>query len=191
VSWKIASPSVAVTLRGRWTELRGHESPAIAVSVVSLHLAAGSALSMNVVFSRKGFDSGWGGVPSPVLDDGRMVSLPIPDRSGIAYSELHLDGERTYADLMRALGITTVKYPINKKTDLLDARAHLDPDVVASVMTRRAGWRPMFGQVGAAQGHLRRRCVGRGDLLLFYGWFSPTRTDKHGDLRFAPARERI
>lgn len=146
---------------------------------------------MKVVFSRKGFDSGWGGVPSPILDDGRMVSLPIPDRSGIAYGDLRLDEEQSYADLMGRLGITAVKYPPKTRVDLLDARAHLDPDVVAPVVARQAGWRPMFGQVGAAQGHLRRLGVGPGDLLLFYGWFCPTRSHEHGQLRYAPARERI
>src|SRR5574337_289673 len=33
---------------------------------------------MNVVLSRKGFDSGAGGHASPILPDGTMVSLPIP-----------------------------------------------------------------------------------------------------------------
>ena len=32
---------------------------------------------MRVILSRKGFDSGAGGVPSPIID-GRPVSMPIP-----------------------------------------------------------------------------------------------------------------
>jgi Nucleotide modification associated domain 3 len=147
--------------------------------------------TVKVVFSRKGFDSGWGGVPSPILTDGRMVSFPIPDQAGISYSDLRLDEERSYAELMRRLGITTVRYPGKGRIDVAHARAHLDPDVVASVVTRELGWRPMFGQVGAAQGHLRRQGVGPGDLLLFYGWFSPTMGDAKGRLRYVSARDRI
>ncbi|RIE11762.1 hypothetical protein SMC3_08215 [Candidatus Cryosericum hinesii] len=33
---------------------------------------------MRVILSRKGFDSGYGGWASPILPDGRMLSLPIP-----------------------------------------------------------------------------------------------------------------
>ncbi|WP_088501318.1 hypothetical protein [Burkholderia ubonensis] len=33
---------------------------------------------MKVVFSRKGFDSQYGGMPSPILPDGRLLPLPIP-----------------------------------------------------------------------------------------------------------------
>jgi hypothetical protein len=35
---------------------------------------------MKVILSRKGFDSGYGGIPSPVLPDGTMLSLPIPSK---------------------------------------------------------------------------------------------------------------
>ncbi len=33
---------------------------------------------MKVVLSRKGFDSANGGIPSPIMPDGTMLSLPIP-----------------------------------------------------------------------------------------------------------------
>lgn len=33
---------------------------------------------MKLILSRKGFDSGYGGMPSPILPDGRLVPLPIP-----------------------------------------------------------------------------------------------------------------
>ena len=35
---------------------------------------------MKVVFSRKGFDSQYGGMPSPILSDGTLLSLPIPSK---------------------------------------------------------------------------------------------------------------
>ena len=37
---------------------------------------------MKLIFSRKGFDSQYGGVPSPILSDGTLLPLPIPSRQG-------------------------------------------------------------------------------------------------------------
>lgn len=34
---------------------------------------------MKVVLSRKGMDSAAGGIPSPILPDGTLLSFPIPD----------------------------------------------------------------------------------------------------------------
>ena len=45
--------------------------------------------SMKIILSRKGFDSGYGGIASPVLPDGTLLSLPIPTTEmGITYDEL-------------------------------------------------------------------------------------------------------
>src|SRR6266566_7129400 len=99
----------------------------------------GTDSSMKLVFSRKGFDSGWGGKPSPILPDGRLVSLPIPDLDGVPYNVLRLDANTSYADLMRQLGITSVRYPGVGRIDIADARAHLDPDVIGSVIERDTG----------------------------------------------------
>ena len=33
---------------------------------------------MKIILSRKGFDSGYGGMPSPILPNGIMLSMPIP-----------------------------------------------------------------------------------------------------------------
>ncbi len=47
---------------------------------------------MRIILSRKGFDSSAGGCPSPIFPDGRLFSLPIPDKtSPIVYSEIHYD----------------------------------------------------------------------------------------------------
>ena len=48
---------------------------------------------------------------------------------------------------------------------------HLDPDLRADSVSRQPGWRPCFGQVSSAQGHLSRQGVGPGDVFLFFGWF--------------------
>ena len=36
---------------------------------------------MRVILSRKGFDSQYGGMPSPILPDGTLLSLPIPSKT--------------------------------------------------------------------------------------------------------------
>ena len=57
---------------------------------------------MKVILSRKGFDSVYGGYPSPILPGGEMVSLPIPLEDSIRYSDLKI-GDLTYYDLMKDL----------------------------------------------------------------------------------------
>ncbi|GAA0633631.1 hypothetical protein ACFPTY_04695 [Halomonas beimenensis] len=117
---------------------------------------------MKLILSRKGFDTAAGGVPSPILPDGRMIALPIPDeRSVIPYGEITHQGEPLgplVADLTRGRIAP-------------DTRAHLDPDLVADSLPRRPGWRLLFGQMGQAQSHLRNQGVGPGDVFLFFGLF--------------------
>ena len=116
---------------------------------------------MKIILSRKGFDSGSGGVPSPIFPDGLMMSLPIPDRlSGIAYKDVAGNRWLSMGEAVSQLG----KFPETH-------RAHLDPDLVAKSLPRKKGWRPIFGQVDAAEGHLRRQGVGSGDIFLFFGLF--------------------
>jgi hypothetical protein len=145
---------------------------------------------VRLVLSRKGFDSGWGGRPSPNLPDGGLVSLPIPEPrpadAGIPYTRLRVRGEAlTYARLLRRLGIRAVRYPAAAYRGERDrsvvrvpverARAHLDPDLLEQTAERATGWRPAFGQTGGAQRHLAGRGIGPGDLFLFFGWFRGTR----------------
>ena len=50
--------------------------------------------------------------------------------------------------------------------------AHLDPDINYSTYSPRGkGWRSLFGQSEAAQGHLCSQDVQVGDLFLFFGIF--------------------
>lgn len=75
---------------------------------------------MKIILSRKGFDSTSGGVPSPILPDGRMVSLPMPDRhSPVRYGGIGGNG-REIASLVSRLTRGRIRS---------NARAHLDPDV--------------------------------------------------------------
>jgi hypothetical protein len=101
---------------------------------------------------------------SPILPCGCLCSLPIPYKGGgISYSDIRF-GRRTLEQVCREL---------NPKW--LERKAHLDPDLRADALVHRpAGWRPAFGQSGAAEGHLHNQCIGEGDLFIFFGWFRQT-----------------
>lgn len=58
---------------------------------------------MKIILSRKGFDSENGGYPSPIMPDGRLISLPIPSWDDNCYSDLILDNEISYFDIMQQL----------------------------------------------------------------------------------------
>jgi hypothetical protein len=121
---------------------------------------------MKIILSRKGFDSASGGTPSPIFPDGRMVSLPIPDKhSSIRYSDIQWH-EYSVGTLVSDL--TNGRIP---ETHF----AHLDPDIHHESLPRQAGWRAIFGQTGSAQGHLQNNSVGAGDLFLFFGLFKEVR----------------
>jgi hypothetical protein len=130
---------------------------------------------MRIILSRKGFDSASGGGASPILPDGRMLSLPIPyEGDENRYSDLRVDG-RSLLQIMRDLGY--VGYDEQSS-------CHLDPDINRSLCERPAQWRGLFGQVDAALGHLQNQGVWEGDLFLFWGRFQRTVETPRG-LRFA------
>jgi len=117
---------------------------------------------MKLVLSRKGFDSQYGGIPSPILPDGRMISFPIPSASGcIRFQDLSF-GELSVAGLVEQLSKGKVRG---------DETAHFDPDLESAMAERHGKWIPAFGQVAQAQSHLKNQGVSVGDLFLFFGWF--------------------
>ena len=138
---------------------------------------------MKVILSRKGFDSAYGGYPSPILPNGRMVSLPIPVCSQTCYSDLQLDSKTTcalrldskttYYDIMCELQpkkrCKDDRHELTKTT-----KCHLDPDICRSVVNRSDGWRACFGPLGRAKSHLDKQCVKKDDLFLFFGRFRHT-----------------
>jgi hypothetical protein len=125
---------------------------------------------MKIVFSRKGFDGGTGGVPSPIID-GVPISLPIPwERGHIKFEDLRDPIPKLVTDLTgRFRRNSTGRTGQFTGADF----CHLDPDLDASMrrVGRVAGWRGALGQVGASQSHLRKRGVCKGDLMLFWGSF--------------------
>jgi Nucleotide modification associated domain 3 len=136
---------------------------------------------MKLVLSRKGFDSGNGGMPSPILPDGRLVPLPIPishDRYTLADINFpNLDTGQLLADLSRG-------------THSLTTRIHLDPDLDRAPASRLPEWRPALGQSGNAQSHLRDLGVGEGDVFIFFGWFRQVEY-KAGTWRFVRSAPNI
>lgn len=121
---------------------------------------------MKPILSRKGFDAATGGVASPIFADGRLCSLPIPEKAGHPQGFLSYDCLSFEAQSLGILiqDLTRGKIPAT-------AAVHLDPDLKADSLPRLEGWKPLFGQGGAAERHLQNQGVGAGDLFLFFGWF--------------------
>ena len=117
---------------------------------------------MKIVLSRKGFDSSAGGCPSPVFDNNRFLSLPIPDKhSPVFYKDLEFEG----------LNVGELVSQLTGNTKRKEHRAHLDPDLDPHLVRRQSGWRPSLGQMAQAQAHLHNQGVSEGDLFLFFGLF--------------------
>ena len=123
---------------------------------------------MKIILSRKGFDSSYGGAASPILPDGRMVSLPIPERPAAV-----TPASRTYRQIRTGnVSAGALVQSLTRGAVAPHHAAHPDPDLDAgSVRPRPPGWRPAFGQTGAAASHLRNQGVGPGDVFLYFGWF--------------------
>lgn len=131
------------------------------------------------MLSRKGFDSGYGGIASPILPDGRFLSLPIPsEEDHFTLANLNLED----ADLGRMIS------DLSQNRHGLNTRVHLDPDIDRSAESRQVGWRPSLGQTGNAQSHLAGQHVGEDDVFLFFGWFR--RVEQHrGQWRYVPGAQ--
>ncbi len=130
---------------------------------------------MKVIFSRKGFDSANGRVPSPIFPDGTALSLPIPyKRSPARFRDVQWRGE-SLGPIVESLSNRRIKG---------GDRCHLDPDLNADALERLPGWRPAFGQVEKAQSHLENQGVGPGDLFLYFGWFRAVEPGHEGTWRY-------
>lgn len=133
---------------------------------------------VKIILSRKGFDSGYGGVPSPLLPEIGPVSLPIPSTAGEAARSYNAAG----------LPLGDLLFHLSRGKHDASTSVHFDPDLAPDDRSRRPGWRPALGQVGQAQSHLANHDVGVGDLFLFFGWFRPA--ERHYDgWRFVPGSD--
>lgn len=120
---------------------------------------------MKIILSRKGFDSRIGGVASPIFPSGELHTLPIPESipgpHSKRYKEIQAGG----------LSLGSIVYDLTAGRIQPERFAHLDPDLNPLSIPRPAHWRPVFGQIGAAEKHLQNQGVKEGDVFVFYGWF--------------------
>lgn len=125
---------------------------------------------MKIIFSRKGFDSSAGGVPSPIVNH-VPISLPIPGGFG---------EPQRYRDLQHPLAGNLAPHVTTLTNGRIGANfpAHADPVLPD-------GWGPAaLGQTGAAQAHLENQGVGSGDVFVFFGLFRNRTAPKgHPDAR--------
>ena len=131
-----------------------------------------------VSLSRKGFDSKFGGVASPIIDN-KLYSMPIPSderkifdpKYSPKYKELkfgNLSGSEIFEKLQKTPHHPK-KLPGNEKRNEItpETRCHNDPDLNNGI----------YGAAGNASSQLKN--FKEGDLLLFFGWFF----DKDGEKR--------
>ena len=109
---------------------------------------------MKLILSRKGFDSANGGIVSPIMADGAMLSFPILSKDDTTFDSLCYGG-LCYSELLRDLNYRG------------GAQCHIDPDLSQERRVERIdGWVPAFGQINAAATYLKNIGVnGRGTFF--------------------------
>jgi len=113
---------------------------------------------MKIVLSRKGFDRGAGGAPSPIVD-GVPISLPIPTT-------------RRSETTFRLAGLGDLVERVTRGRFDAGHLCHEDP------MFASGRW--AFGQTGRAASHLAKHRIGPGDVFVFFGLFSTLgKGDRH------------
>lgn len=114
---------------------------------------------MKVILSRKGFDSANGGIVSPILEDGTMISFPIPSNDSSSFNDLQYKGI-SYSKILSDL-----RYKGG-------AFCHIDPDLDQERMVKKIDeWEPIFGQIDSSATYLKNIGIKEGDLFLFFGNF--------------------
>jgi hypothetical protein len=131
---------------------------------------------MKIILSRKGFDSNAGGNPSIVYNN-QFYSFPIPQKNGngIPYNDLRFNETKCYSKVFEELNINV---------DDMNG-AHLDPDLKSSILEKRdSKWKPIFGQTGSSEAHLKNNDIKKGDIFLFFGWFRFAQENGNGILQY-------
>ena len=133
---------------------------------------------VKIILSRKGFDSSNGSIPSPILPDGTLLSLPIPAKfDSISFDDLNYNGV-LFSDILRQLK--------GKEDKTNHYNCHLDPDIRENLRnTPVSNWRAAFGQIKKLTGIIKKsKCFYRGSFSIF-GWFRQTEGDIYnGTLHF-------
>lgn len=145
---------------------------------------------MKFILSRKGFDSSNGGIASPILPDGTMLSLPIPV-SGVSEEEGKKEYSYRYSDFEYNYNGHKLKY--DEIISLLQGRTrrgfpysfcHPDPALRADMFSQKDGWTAAYGQCNGSQTHLINQGVEEGDIFLFFGMFRETEDNDESVISF-------
>lgn len=155
---------------------------------------------MKIILSKKGFDTSNSIIPSPILPDGTLLSMPIPaEKDRESYSDLQYEGV-SYASILEQLIENSPRREEKTKKDykknIIKGRCHLDPDIRENVRKNSpSNWKPAFGQQdgkSTAQSTLSNCNVGNNDLFLFYGRYQKTEGDiEKGTLRYVYGAPKI
>lgn len=114
---------------------------------------------MKVILSRKGFDSANGGIVSPILENGTMISFPIPSKDTATYDDLQYNG----------IPYSKILFDLHYKGGQF---CHVDPDLDQERMVKKSErWEPAFGQIDSSATYLKNIGVQEGDIFLFFGNF--------------------
>lgn len=115
---------------------------------------------MKIILSRKGFDSANGGIVSPIMEDGTMLSFPIPSDDKDTFDDL-IYHNHTYSKIL---------HDLNYKGKIT---CHLDPDLfLGRRKDKIENWLPVFGQRNSSAKYLMNKVkVEVGDIFLFFGNF--------------------
>lgn len=108
-----------------------------------------------IILSRKGFDASAGGKASPILENGNICPIPIPDTFG-PFSHRYRDLKYDHVNIEDV-------FEVVKPKSSLDDYCHFDPQLDQSI--------GLFGQVSGSQTTLEKQGVGTGDVFLFFGWY--------------------
>ncbi len=109
---------------------------------------------MEIILSRKGFDSAAGGYANPILPDGTLLSLPIPDdESSVSFSDLFYRG-KSYYEILHELPGSKLKQD-GDAVLRRDYGCHLDPDIRREAVDRVVDWKGLYGQIDKAQSRLK------------------------------------
>ncbi len=129
---------------------------------------------MKIIISRKGFDAQNGGTASPIMPDGMMLSMPIPQEGDYEIYEELWYKDKSFQQIWDDLK--------PKHKDIQSC--HLDPDLRKETRSEKVeDWVPIFGQCSVAEGHLENQGVGVGDVFMFFGWFRQTE-EQNGKLAY-------
>lgn len=118
---------------------------------------------MKVILSRKGFDSNTGGITNVILENGDLISFPIPEYIQDGVKEDSFDmlvyNNIEYSKILNNLG-----YHHNQK-------CHIDPDINQKIRKETIDeWVAIFGQCDQAASYLVNTVkIEEGDIFLFFG----------------------